>query len=50
VDEFGRDLSLMRRKEVEEGSTRRQLLLQQLLQQVAHMQEGACDKMLQHRH
>eukprot|EP00775_Hariotina_reticulata_P001896 gene1896-2230_t len=40
VDEFGRDLSRMNRQQLVEGSTRRKVLMQQLLLQISHMQEG----------
>jgi hypothetical protein len=42
VDEFGRDMGLMRRKELERGSSRRGACVDALLQQLVVMRQGAC--------
>jgi hypothetical protein len=46
VDEFGRDVGLMRRKELERGSSRRAACVDALLQQLAVMRQGAGDSKL----
>lgn len=40
VDEFGRDLGLMRRQELQKGAGRRGALVAGLMQQIAALQQG----------
>jgi hypothetical protein len=42
LDEFGRDVSLMRRKELERGAGRRQQLVGRLLAELQALQQGGC--------